>query len=599
MYKKIFQICFFFLTFLYFWTSFAQNIEDVFQDISKDYPYYQELQYLYDKWVVLPNVQGKFWPKEFLSRDEFVWISMHTMCKECIVPNTPASLFQQYENANPFFDVPKTNQYFYCIADASAQNFVAWYNPWHVCQDATSREWEKPFCTNNQITLEEALAVLLRNANIVTQEQNRQILSQIQAGTLSENLAKDVWVRTANGEVYTFYGYIQKALEYEIVDYDSAGNEKKYFLLTKNEDDTLQPQRFITKEEFLRMAYIIHKTNSCTLQPVPVVEQNIATQLLVFPQICQENNSNCRTQDVQPWQKTYDYKNDFVTSCPTGIQEILWVFSNLTTHETFSRTGAYLDDVSFSSVWQWKVVTMVRDNCWWQATSETYLSYTDGNTTDLWVQIFADPISGTWPLNVNFEWIVTGCEVNCTYNWNFGDGSTASGKDPTHIFTDPGSYDVTLIVTDANGNTATAKVTIRVESWTSQQDGDPNRDTDGDGIPDIRDLCPLIPGVPENSWCPILSQKCVPNAENTCAAWYECAASGICQPAKVAQNTCIVPLSGSSIFGNVACKSCPCDYEVDFFANIRKCDVLFPAIVSPDGTQMFSRGSAYQIPYNK
>ena len=38
-----------------------------------------------------------------------------------------------------------------------------------------------------------------------------------------------------------------------------------------------------------------------------------------------------------------------------------------------------------------------------------------------------------------------------TYSWDFGDGSTASGKDVTHTFVDNGSYTVTLIVTDDDG----------------------------------------------------------------------------------------------------------------------------------------------------
>ncbi len=38
-----------------------------------------------------------------------------------------------------------------------------------------------------------------------------------------------------------------------------------------------------------------------------------------------------------------------------------------------------------------------------------------------------------------------------TYNWNFGDGNTSIVKDPIHIYTNPGTYSVTLIVGSISG----------------------------------------------------------------------------------------------------------------------------------------------------
>lgn len=55
----------------------------------------------------------------------------------------------------------------------------------------------------------------------------------------------------------------------------------------------------------------------------------------------------------------------------------------------------------------------------------------------------------------------TACAQLCFYNWNFGDGSTASGVIATHAFTKSGNSTVTLTVTDAFGATAqTAKVVV-------------------------------------------------------------------------------------------------------------------------------------------
>lgn len=42
-----------------------------------------------------------------------------------------------------------------------------------------------------------------------------------------------------------------------------------------------------------------------------------------------------------------------------------------------------------------------------------------------------------------------------SYLWDFGDGSTSNAENPSHLYTDPGHYDVTLIVTRADGCTDT------------------------------------------------------------------------------------------------------------------------------------------------
>jgi gliding motility-associated-like protein len=52
------------------------------------------------------------------------------------------------------------------------------------------------------------------------------------------------------------------------------------------------------------------------------------------------------------------------------------------------------------------------------------------------------------PFSVNF----TDNSVNGTsWNWDFGDGSTSTLKSPTHVYNKTGSYNVTLVVTSANG----------------------------------------------------------------------------------------------------------------------------------------------------
>jgi PKD repeat protein len=49
-----------------------------------------------------------------------------------------------------------------------------------------------------------------------------------------------------------------------------------------------------------------------------------------------------------------------------------------------------------------------------------------------------------------------------SYSWNFGDGSTGSGRTATHSFNIPGTYAVTLTIADAYNRTATTTQTVDV-----------------------------------------------------------------------------------------------------------------------------------------
>ena len=63
-----------------------------------------------------------------------------------------------------------------------------------------------------------------------------------------------------------------------------------------------------------------------------------------------------------------------------------------------------------------------------------------------------NPVSGIAPLSVQFLNRSSG-NIS-SYSWNFGDGSLSTEQDPTHVFTHPGNYTVTLIVTGPGGQNA-------------------------------------------------------------------------------------------------------------------------------------------------
>jgi PKD repeat protein/flagellar hook assembly protein FlgD len=80
------------------------------------------------------------------------------------------------------------------------------------------------------------------------------------------------------------------------------------------------------------------------------------------------------------------------------------------------------------------------------------------------VAIAADDDRGVAPLPVAFDGSGTTSPNGdiSSYAWDFGDGDTASGAAPSHTFTEPGTYEVELTVTDEAGISATASRTITV-----------------------------------------------------------------------------------------------------------------------------------------
>src|SRR5699024_519504 len=50
-----------------------------------------------------------------------------------------------------------------------------------------------------------------------------------------------------------------------------------------------------------------------------------------------------------------------------------------------------------------------------------------------------------------------------SWSWHFGDGGASTLQNPTHIYTNPGSYDITLVVTTPGGCTTTLQASGGVQ----------------------------------------------------------------------------------------------------------------------------------------
>ena len=146
------------------------------------------------------------------------------------------------------------------------------------------------------------------------------------------------------------------------------------------------------------------------------------------------------------------------SSGDTGIVSYDWDYGNGTTGSgaetsfTFTEPGVYV------------VTLSVTDENGIVGTDRVTITVNDptGNRPPVAIAE-ADVTSGPAPLDVRF----TGGNSTddsgiVSYDWDFGDGVTSDEINPSHIFTLEGVFEVTLTVTDADGESSSSTLTIAV-----------------------------------------------------------------------------------------------------------------------------------------
>lgn len=68
---------------------------------------------------------------------------------------------------------------------------------------------------------------------------------------------------------------------------------------------------------------------------------------------------------------------------------------------------------------------------------------------------------------IQFDGTASTGDAPLSYLWMFGDGTTAAGAQPVKVYSSPGTFTVTLTVTDISGNQSTATTTATVLSVAS------------------------------------------------------------------------------------------------------------------------------------
>lgn len=131
---------------------------------------------------------------------------------------------------------------------------------------------------------------------------------------------------------------------------------------------------------------------------------------------------------------------------------------------------------------------------------------------------------------------------------------------------------------------------------------DCSKDEDLDWINDCLDACPTVKGDLENNWCRILDNFC--NSDCSCQDWFVCSSndtetcstSWICLPKdNIKNNNCLYKDKDVILFWKAVCNSCPCSNYLDFTSDLRKCDIIFPAITSVDQKDIYSKWDFLEI----
>lgn len=126
-----------------------------------------------------------------------------------------------------------------------------------------------------------------------------------------------------------------------------------------------------------------------------------------------------------------------------GVNYWEWDFGNGNISFSQNPSAAYITSGSYT------VTLIVSNGIGWDTLVLTNLVTV---FVDPAAQFSAAPGGGCVPLSVQFSDLSTpGSGAITQWLWDFGDGSFSNAQNPQHTYTTPGTYTVSLIITDANG----------------------------------------------------------------------------------------------------------------------------------------------------
>lgn len=162
---------------------------------------------------------------------------------------------------------------------------------------------------------------------------------------------------------------------------------------------------------------------------------------------------------------------DFSANVTSGCGPLIVTFQNLSTGSNLSYQWNLGN--GNTSVSENPSASYINPGTYTVTLTTTGTGGSDTETKTAYITVFTPPtldISpsqtiGCYPFDVDFTDLSTsGDSPIASWSWDFGDGGTSTDQNPTHTYATPGTFDITLLVTDANGCDANQSFQDLVES---------------------------------------------------------------------------------------------------------------------------------------
>ncbi|PID84113.1 hypothetical protein CSB09_02440 [Candidatus Gracilibacteria bacterium] len=578
-----------------------------FTDIPRQSPYYDAVNALYTNGILKSDESNLFHPEAPMRRDFFVSLVVGVGCKKCTTPS--GEDIRKYMNS-PYIDLPKTNPYYYCIAYADDKDIVQGYGldarGQASCENGTVYT-SVPFCAENTISRIEAVAILLRRSGLWND-------------TLNENYT-DRSFPISDVSTY-WYGYAKKAIELG--------------LITKRDDDSIGQDEKISRGEFTLMTSKVLDFTQCNPSQNEG-ENTISSQIVI-------------SQNGTPVQQTEFGEGEACKITPVTSQPGDWIYEWSIINRNGDQKKLTQKEISCAdfnggtSDIQVTLIDPSTNTPVSTATTTVNIIPSSGEVTGLGVLLNGDPLRGTPDTNFVFTTTISQTPNPTKKYIDYNDGSIAQITDSntvitqTHKYKNSGLYTVTVTVTDTkNGKTGQSAVVVRVLE---------DDDFDDDGVPNDKDDCPRIRGTQKNNGCPLIdtgdhncrtrqlygeSVTCddengdddgdgddgdgdgddgdgddgdgddgdgdgTPDTDDRCPQTPGPRYNAGC-PETHTPNACLLRKTKNTgiVRGRAVCEQCPCDNTLSISSPVRECDILFPTILSPDKSTVYSRGSFYLV----